>query len=151
MSYLPTDLRLLVLPASGANLVLPIGAVAEVVLTEEVRSPMHRVPDWVLGVLPWRGHGVPVAGLADCADSDGGPRALVVCVAPSGDPALPYLAIASPQLPRIERVAPYDLAPEDNEGEGVPWFATLSLRVKGSPAWLPNLAGLEKALLAEPV
>jgi len=151
VSHLPTDLRLLVLPASRANLVLPIGAVAEVVLTEELRLPMHSVPDWVLGVLPWRGYEVPVAGLADCSDSGGRPQALVVCFAPSGVPALPYLAIASPRLPQLERVVPSDLAPEDNKGEDAPWFVRISLRVKGSPAWLPHLAGVEKALLAEPV
>lgn len=149
MSHSPTGLQLLVLPASGADLVLPAGAVAEIVRAQDLKPPPQGVPDWVLGILPWRGHEVLVARLADCSELEGRPQAVVVCFAPSGDRVLPYLAIASPGLPQLARVTPDDLASETDVGQGVPWFVAISLRIKGSHAWLPHFAALEKALRVE--
>jgi hypothetical protein len=46
-------------------------------------------------------------------------------------------------------VTPDDLASETDVGQGVPWFVAISLRIKGSHAWLPHFAALEKALRVE--
>jgi chemosensory pili system protein ChpC len=142
-----TDLKILILPAPGADLLLPAGAVAEIVRGQDLGPPPEGVPDWIVGALAWRGHTLSVARLAQASASGGRPDTVVVCFAPGRNPALPYLAIESPRLPRLEQVSPDHLAPEGDTPEGVPWFVREPLRLKGNPAWLLDLGAMERLLL----
>ena len=148
MSPSGTNLQVLVLSAAGADLLLPAGAVAEIVRAEDLEPTPTLGFDWVSGTLPWRGQSVPVVRLADSLAPDDRSHIVVVCLAPSGNPALPYLAILSPGLPHLERVIAERLAPDDGAPQAVPWYALTGLKFNGSPAWLLNLAALEQSLLA---
>ena len=126
---------------------LPAGAVAELVRGGVLGPPPAGAPDWVLGTLAWRGHRLAVCRLGEGAGPGAGPHALVVCFAPSGNPELPYLAVASPGLPRLERVNPTNLAPEPDAPQERPWFVRGALWLNGRPAWLLDLGALEGPLL----
>ena len=143
------DLQVLVFPVPGTDLLLPGGSVAEVLRGEELGPPRAGEPDWVLGTLSWRGHAVPVAHLLPPAGPGAGLAAVAVCFAPGGDRALPYLAIWSPGLPRLERVTPESLASEPEVLAGIPWFVATALRLNGRAAWLLDLAALEQGLLGQ--
>lgn len=51
-----------ILPLPTKNILLPFAAIAEVVLYEEPKS-MGDMPDWLLGLLPWRGIHIPLTYL----------------------------------------------------------------------------------------
>lgn len=142
-----TDLQILVLPDPGGDLLLPAGAVAEIVRGGDLGPPPAGAPDWVLGTLAWRGQPLAVCRLGEGAGPGDRPNALVVCFAPSGHPELPYLAVASPGLPRLERVNPTNLSPESDAPLESPWFVRSALRFNGRPAWLLDLGVLEGPLL----
>jgi hypothetical protein len=91
----------------------------------------------------------PVAAIAEVVRAqDLGPLpATVVCLAPSGDPASRYLAIASLDLPRVVRLITGRLAPWQPESHEVPWYALTVLTIDQRPVWLLNLAALEGKLL----
>lgn len=136
------------LSAPGGDLLVPVAAIAEVVRAQEL-GPLHADhPDWVLGTLTWRGESVPVARLSTLAVPDDRLHTMVVCLAPSGDPTLRYLAIASLDLPRVERLIAGRVASWQDESHEVPWYALTGLTIDQRPAWLLNLAALERKLLA---
>jgi chemotaxis signal transduction protein len=126
---------------------VPVAAIAEVVRAQELGPLPAGCPDWVLGTLTWRDQSVPVARLSTLAVPDNRPNTMVVCLAPSGDAALRYLAIASIDLPRVERLITGCVAPWQNESHEVPWYALTGLTIDQRPAWLLDLAALERELL----
>lgn len=142
------DLGVLSLSAPGGDLLVPVAAIAEVVRGQELGPRLADYPDWILGTLTWRGQSVPVACLSTSSVPDIRLHTVVVCLAPSGDPTLRYLAIASRDLPRLERLFTGRLAPGQDEFQEVPWYALRGLTIDQSPAWLLNLAALEGKLVA---
>ncbi|MFY9974997.1 MAG: chemotaxis protein CheW [Chromatiaceae bacterium] len=143
----PVNLGVLLLSAPGGDLLVPVAAIAEVVRGQELGPRRAGYPDWVLGTLAWRGQSVPVARLSKPSVADSRLHTVVVCLAPSGAPTLRYLAIASPDLPRLERLSTGSLAPGQDESQEVPWYVLTGLTIDRGPAWLLNLAALERELL----
>ena len=87
----------IVLPAGGADLLLPGSAVVEIVGYRSV-SAVEKAPDRLLGNLDWRERSVPAVSVAAASgqsvQTEPGRRScLVVCYTPSGNQALPYLAL----------------------------------------------------------
>jgi len=151
MSRLPTELRVLLLPTRGGDLLLPAGAVAEILRAEGARPPGPDAPAWLIGTLDWHGREVPLTRLVEREGSE--PDAArrmhaVICLAPGGEARLPFLAIESLGLPHLVRVTAADLGPDPNTDTQPPPFAGRALRVKGRPAWLLDLDALVRALLA---
>jgi chemosensory pili system protein ChpC len=151
MSALPAELRVLLLRTQGGDLVLPGGAVAEILRADGVIPPGPDTPAWLAGTLDWRGRQVPMTRLGE---PEGPGRDIarrshaVICFAPGGEARLPYLAIESPSLPHMVRVTAADLGPEPNKDAPRPLFAGRPLRLNGRSAWLLDLDALEQALLA---
>jgi chemotaxis signal transduction protein len=143
----PVSPGVLLLSAPGGDLLVPVAAIAEVVRGQELGSRHAGYPDWVLGTLTWRGESVPGARLCARTVPDSRLHTVVVCLSPSGDPTLRFLAIASPDLPRLERLSTRSLAPGQDESQEVPWYALTGLTIDRGPAWLLNLATLERELL----
>ncbi len=109
------------------------------------------VPDWLIGTREWRGIAVPAVRIARPpkvhAGSDG-PRShpyLAICLGAGGNPKLPFFAIESPGLPRMDLVGAEALA-EDGESDELP-FALALLRLNGQPTALADLESLERRLL----
>lgn len=141
------ELGVLLAPCGERQLVLPGGMVAEIVSVQGLEPALDGSPAWFLGRIPWRGRSVPVVRIAD--DPEMAParaeRAhLVVCFTPNGNPRLPYLAVETRGLPRLERVTAEALTVEEDDHP----FALAALRLNGRPALLPDLDALEEALLA---
>ena len=142
----PEQLRVLLLTGAGRELLVPAGAVAEIVRPEDLpRSPASG-PDWLIARLGWRGLEVPLARLSPLTATTPGRDHAVVCFAPGGDSRLPFIAVECPGLPRLERVGPAGLAPDESESPASD-FLSQAISVNGRPAWLVDLAALEQALL----
>ena len=154
------SLRVLLLPVPSApdpwELLLPGAAVAAVVRAEPLETAGPGAPDWLLGFLDWQGLRVPLVRAAITPPPNGprpGQAHAAVCFAPAADPALPFFAIASPSVPRLERITPATLSAERPEahpgavGADRP-FIQVALRHLGRPVSLVDLDAVEQALLA---
>ena len=156
MNRVERGLPVLLLPTVSAagpwDLMVPVAAVEQVLRAAPLLPLTPGAPDWFAGLLPWRGLRVPVVCLDQGADPAAGRPAgpyVVLCRAPTGAPVLPYFALASPSLPRLERVTPRTLSPDPAavEAPGRP-FSVVALRHQGQPAVLLDPDALQRALLA---
>jgi len=145
----PSELRGVVLPTGNADLLLPNAAVAEVVGYKEP-APFANAPLWLLGGVPWRGCSVPLISIAMAnavpGDVAHGQRGrMVICYTPSGNRALPYIAIFAVGPPRLARLNPQSLQP----AEGLPDnpFVLQGLMFAERPAWIPDMDAIERALV----
>ena len=153
MNKVERGLPVLLLPTASAagpwDLMVPVAAVEQVLRAVSLEPPTPGAPDWLAGLLPWRGLRVPVVRLGQGADPAAGRPAgpyVVLCRAPTGAPVLPYFALASPTLPRLERVTPGSLSPDPAAAPGRP-FSVVALRHQGQPAVLLDPDALQRALL----
>ncbi len=154
MNRVERGLPVLLLPLASAagpwDLMVPVAAVERILRAVSLVPPAPGAPDWFAGLLPWRGLRVAVVCLDQGADPAPGRPArpyVLLCRAPTGAPVLPYFALASPTLPRLERVTPRSLSPDPAAAPGRP-FSVVALRHQGQPAVLLDPDALQRALLA---
>jgi len=114
------ELPCALIPVHGRQLLVPGVSVAEVVRMQRIR-PVKGLPDWHLGLLPWRGLVLPVLSvervLADVGETIPGPRAnnaLLVMNRTRTLPGLGFYAVLVRGLPRMLWVTAEDL--EDVDG-----------------------------------
>jgi chemosensory pili system protein ChpC len=138
-----------VLPSGAADLLLPNAAVAEVVA---YRSPVaiEGAPAWLLGHLDWRERLVPVVSVAAADDgveaaAPGRRARLAVCYTPSGNAALPYLAILAVEPARLARFHAEALVPARAVPDNP--FVLHALTYAERPAWILDLDAVERAVL----
>ncbi len=146
------ELRVLVAPTALGDLLLPSAAVAEVVSYAGEARMRQGGPAWLVGDLDWRGQRVPLVDLGPTAEADlpsRGPTGsrrqrpcALICFSPSGNRALPYIAILVADSPRLVRLGAADL----HEAVDPPPrpFALYALAYQGRPAWVPDLDLVER-------
>lgn len=143
------DIRGVVFPTGASDLLLPNAAVAEVVGYQHP-STYASAPGWLLGSVGWRGLSVPLVSLA-LADArpvevSRGQRArLVVCYTPSGNQALPYVAVLALGPPRLTRFNGLVLEPPEAPPENP--FVLHGVTFLTRPAWIPDMDAIERAVL----
>jgi chemosensory pili system protein ChpC len=149
------ELRSLVAPTGVGDLILPAGAVAEVVAYDGEIGARPGGVDWLLGRLQWRNHRVPVMDLGrsrevlDSGTASGYRRrhpSALICVTPSGNQALPYVGLLVAATPRLVRLRAADIEPAAAGPERV--FTLYHLEYLGQPAWVPDLDRIEREVLA---
>lgn len=143
------DVRGVVLPTGASDLLLPNSAIAEVVGYQHPTAYTSG-PGWLLGSVTWRGFSVPLVSLAmasaEPVEVARGHRArLVICYTPSGNRALPYVAILTLGPPRLARLSPQVLEPSQDP-PGNP-FVLHALTYAERPAWIPDMDAIERSVL----
>lgn len=138
-----------VIPTGAADLLLPNAAVAEVTGYQDP-TLLPSAPDWLLGMVTWRGCNVPLVSLrrADVAPEQGahGQRAyLIICYTPSGNAALPYVGIRADGPPRLARLTAQTLVPAQIEIGNL--FVLHGLIHAERPAFIPDMDAVELAVL----
>lgn len=98
------EIRSVLVPLTGVELLIPNATVAEVVGYSRP-DPIEDAPDWLLGSFLWRGWSVPLIAYAvmiDTAESESldGAR---ICITKSliENPRMPYVAILTQGFPRL--------------------------------------------------
>ncbi|VAX06462.1 hypothetical protein MNBD_GAMMA26-227 [hydrothermal vent metagenome] len=139
------EIRAVLIPINSGLLLLPNASVAEIVGYLEPEGQVNS-PDWLLGMVSWRGQEVPLV----CFDSligkppeKRGVRArIAICNAIGKNPPRPYIAMLAQSIPRLARVTEevIEADPEPQElGEAV----IEQVLVKGENAWIPDFDKVE--------
>ncbi|HET6545784.1 MAG TPA: chemotaxis protein CheW [Rhodanobacteraceae bacterium] len=150
MADLSREIRGVMIPVTGARLLLPNASVAEVI-TFSTPETVPDAPAWLLGRLPWRGWRLPLFSfsiLAGRADAEVYNNARVVVLkALGGNAQFPFLALLAQGFPRLTTITPDLLIANDDDGERATGI-NAEVIVRDDPAVIPDLAAIE-TLVAE--
>lgn len=140
--------RSLMIPVGGTQVLLPNTTVAEVTDCGQA-VPVPGAPEWLLGIVSWRGRSVPLVSFADLIGLRGAKentrRRLVVCNTLNGNPELPFIGLAASGIPRLLQVdgTMLERAENDEQEEG----AVLGyVSMRDEAAVIPDLDALENML-----
>lgn len=150
MAELPREIRGLMIPVANGRLLLPNATVAEVI-TYSAPERAAAAPDWLLGLVGWRGWRVPLVSfprLAGIGREDNFTQTkIAVLKALGGNPKLPFVALLTQGFPRLVTVTPDSLVPTDESGKRAVGVHSEVL-VRDDPAIIPDLDAIE-AFVAE--
>ena len=141
------DLRGVLLPLNGTQLLLPNVTVSEVIGYRDP-SPVANAPGWMMGSLTWRQRKVPVITfeyfvLKEAAEPGYRSR-IALCHNLAGNPEVPYIGILCNSIPKLARVNT-DTIDESMLQEFLPEMTLKHLTDKGEDAWIPDIEALGKA------
>ncbi len=141
------DINCIVLPIGRLGLLVPSLCVAEVLPWRRIRE-VSNSPDWLLGVLTWRGDSIPVVRFERLNGSTEEPLGEGECVAVMNRcrsaHGQAFYAIATDGLPRMVQVGEEDVHPEQTH-LGVAEAA--AVKVGTEQLRIPNLGYLEDQLM----
>ncbi len=149
MTVAEADVRGVLIPLDGCNLLLPNVTIAEVIGFREA-APYPQTPDWLLGEIQWHGRKFPLVSFEQAlgAPTKGpGPRArIAVCHTLSDDPrGLPYIGLVSKAIPRLMGLIPASISPNLTANEASP-LVLRQVYVAGQEAIIPDLDALEELI-----
>ncbi|MFP4208200.1 MAG: chemotaxis protein CheW [Wenzhouxiangella sp.] len=134
------EIRCVLVPITGGELLLPNAAVAEVTGYSRP-DPVPDTPNWMPGMILWRGWQVPMVhfavltGIAEHENSDNARICLLKSLI--GSERMPYFAVLTQGFPRLTTVDRSNLA-EVPEAER-PIAVAGRVMVDDTPAILPDL------------
>jgi chemosensory pili system protein ChpC len=142
------ELSTLIVPLHEKQLLLPNVSLAEIVNFGEL-AEIKPSPDWVLGMLAWRKHSVPVISFEtlneDATPKNRGEGRIAVLNTVSSPDQMPFIGILIRDIPRMTRVAAEELATDLTARPGK--AEQLVVMVNGEKASIPDLDAIEKRLL----
>jgi chemosensory pili system protein ChpC len=148
MTETPLELATLLIPLQNKQLLLPNVSLAEIVNYSEL-AEIKRSPEWVLGLLSWRKHNVPVVSFEVLNNEpfsfSMGDGRIAVLNAINDSEKLPFLGVLIKDIPRLSRVAAEELATDLTAKPGM--VEQLIVTVNGEKASIPDLENIEKQLL----
>lgn len=146
---LPHEIRGVMLPVTGARVLVPNTTMAEVI-TYARPAPVADAPAWLLGRLAWRGWGLPVLAfpvLAGVAEQEATENTRVAILkALSGYARLPYFGVLCQGFPRLTLISKDMLVPDDAAG-AMPTGVREQVRVHDETTWIPDLATVEELVV----
>jgi len=139
------DIRGVLISVSQGRLLLPNASIAEVITFSEP-EPVENAPEWMLGLIRWRGWRLPLLSFsrfAGWSDEEAAVGAKVVVLkALGGNPKLPYFAILSQGFPRLVTVS-QDALLDSHSVKDLPLGIFSNVTLNGDPAAVPDLLSLE--------
>lgn len=147
---LPREIRGVMLPVTGARVLVPGTTMAEVI-TYAHPSPVAGAPQWLLGRSSWRGWNVPIVSLpvlggTALAEPTENSR-VAILKALGGNPRLPYFGILCQGFPRLTLIDA-DTLNVDTPDVGLPVGVSEQVELRGDTAWIPDLAIIEGLVIA---
>jgi chemosensory pili system protein ChpC len=139
-----------IVPLNDERLVLPNTAIAEIISfsqPDDVPSSLKKVPDWLLGMVAWRGLSVPVISfermIGGKYETPGSRTRLVVLNAIAGVPGVPFIAIPTQTIPQLMQIDQAAISVVEDSGETNPAVAC-HVVVAGNAAIIPDLDEVER-------
>lgn len=140
--------RSFTLPLNQMKLLLPSTVIAEVLEYKEV-EPAGHMPEWLLGMLQWRGRSVPLFCFEKLLGQDRSSRSVntryVVCNTLTGSRRIPFIAIQIEGMPQLHMITNAMLT-DDNEAAVEQPIVQGRFRLQGEKVIVPNLDTMEKML-----
>jgi chemosensory pili system protein ChpC len=130
MSTEPTELRVILAPIGGGQLMLPGSVVAEVVELADLR-PVKGGPAWIKGEMDWQDWRVPVisfgmlGGTAE-VEAPGAKSRVLVIKSLAATSSAPYIGIMISGVPRVSRVRAADLVELEQAADSPGVFREIS-------------------------
>lgn len=140
--------RCLLLPLYNMTLLVPNTMVAEVIDYKPADSAAQ-MPEWITGILPWRGKNIPVVSFEHLLGQDvifrSDDNRYVICNTLNGNARVPFIAIEVQGIPYLSMVNNEMLEP-DNENNDEEPAVLVSLRLNKERVIVPNLDVFEKMI-----
>lgn len=135
-----TEIRSVLVPITGGDLLLPNATMAEVIAFTEP-EPVPEAVDWMLGTILWQGWQVPVISfgqLTERARSESTDNASL-CITKTliNNERMPFIAILSQGKPRLTTVTEENFTEVATEGN--PIGVSGRVEIDGRPAIIPDL------------
>lgn len=143
------EIRGIMIPVSEEKKVLlPNAIIAEVVTYKEM-EPIDETPDWLLGSIDWHGYHVPVVCYEslvtnDSVDNDSQGRVAII-KSLSDDEQLPYFALVSNGVPRLQLITQGDLQVHTDESSNSNAIAS-KVTIQDELTEIPNVRYIVHAL-----
>ena len=143
------ELRTLLAPISGSNILLPGSVVAEVVTFSELAA-FAEAPEWLLGELEWSGWQIPVVHFSLLAhtshDSSVSPRSRILVVKTMTESSsVLHVGFLISGMPRLKTLSIANLAETGSDTEPCVFS---HVTVDEQPAVIPDLDELAKTIEA---
>lgn len=149
-TILPHDIRGVLIPISGARLLLPNATVSEVI-TLSTPEPIAGAPEWLLGRVGWRGWRLPLVSFSILA---GLPRPegqlnsrVTVLKVFGGNPRMPFVALVTRGFPRLTTIRADILVAAGND-DPLPDGVRQRVLVHDDQAIIPDLESIETRVAA---
>lgn len=147
-AYVPS----LLIPLHEQMLLLPNAAVAEIVGYRDL-EPVNDSPQWLLGLLPWRGRQLPVVAYESVLAQEPPPAhnrlRVAILNTLNGNPDLPFVGIVLRGLPHLVKAGETNVAPA-TDGDAEQAGVLCQVSVNGQAALIPDLDALERMLTDSP-
>lgn len=139
------------IPLHNLRLILPNTAIAEVVSYHKP-EPVEEFPDWVTGLMPWRGLRIPLISLETAVIQQPlqihrRSRAVVLNTLVGSD-TLPFYAVISQGIPRLMGLDSSNVLDAPNAEENQK-FVLRQVLVEGQPAIIPDQQAIEEELASQ--
>lgn len=139
-----------IVPLHDEQLILPNTSIAEIISftqSEIIPCTVKNAPDWLLGMIVWRGITVPVIAFERMAGGKyepPGPRArLAVLNAVDGMPGVPFIAILTRAIPQLMQINQSVISVIEDTGETSPAVAC-HVVIAGNTAIIPDMDEIER-------
>jgi chemosensory pili system protein ChpC len=149
MAQLAGDVRGVMIPVTGASVLLPNATVSEVITYGDPQK-IEDAPEWVYGITQWRGWRIPLfsfsllTGQAESESVSGAKVAILKAL--SGDGRMPFMAMLAQGFPRLTAVTEDNLKLDGDQDE-MPDGVSHIVMVNEDEALVPDLEGIEAKLL----
>lgn len=139
-----------IMPLNDERVILPNTAIAEIISftqPDAVPASVKNAPDWLLGMVAWRGISVPVIAFEKMLGGKfepPGKRARLAVLNVVGDVAgVPFIAIPTQTIPQLMQVNQATISVVEDSGETNPAVAC-HVVVAGNTAIIPDLDEVER-------
>jgi chemosensory pili system protein ChpC len=141
--------RCLVLPLNNISLLVPNTLIAEVIEYKAAEAS-GQTPEWLTGILSWRGRKVPVIsferliGRQTALMNEG--RRYVICNTVNPNSHIPFIALEVQGIPHLVMVK-NDMLEHDSKSHQAEPAVLAHLRLNEENVLVPNMEVLEKMLV----
>ncbi|GMQ96728.1 MAG: chemotaxis protein CheW [Gammaproteobacteria bacterium] len=143
------EIRALMIPIEGGNLVLPDVAIAQIMSVLQP-VPIDDAPPWFLGMVPWQKQEIPLISFevaSGMTTSNRRQLSQAVVIKVLGDnEALPCYGIVMSDIPHPVRITGETILPSEDAAD-VAATISCNVQIDGEDAMIPDLDALESMII----
>lgn len=145
------EVRSLQVPLDGMNLVIPDSVILQILNAEDI-SGIPDSPKWLIGVVEWQKHKIPVISFETAAgrkhDESQSSHRLLVIKSLANIEKMPFYAVSISGIPHPVRVNDENIGAVENATNVAPVILSEVL-VYGEQSSIPNFDVLEEMLISQ--